>query len=408
MKTAQAHDKRIYSVSELTRDIRFVLEGTFGSVWVEGEVSNFTRPQSGHMYFSIRDKESVLSCVLFRNVSVNLKFKIENGMKVLCFGRVSVYDKRGQYQLYVNTVEPKGAGALQVALEQLKERLRKEGLFDESRKKSIPYLPRKVGIVTSPTGAAIKDILNIAKRRFANIEIILNPVRVQGKMAKKEIADAVDLFNTLKNVDVIILGRGGGSLEDLWPFNEEAVARSVYRSKIPVISAVGHEVDWTISDFVADFRAPTPSAAAELVIPKKEDLKNILRTFSERMQIALLSKSDFLGEKLQALKNRYIFREPFDMVLQRAQQTDDLAENIYRKSTLAIKFKKEALNALAGKLEALSPLGTLKRGYSITMKYENGKILKSTSLLKQKDRIRTRLAEGEVVSRVEEVSRVIK
>jgi len=259
MKIAEA--KHVYTVSELTFNIRARLEQNFGTVWVEGEISNFVNHQSGHMYFSIRDKQSVLSCVLFRSMNAHLKFEIKNGMQVLCFGKISVYDKRGQYQLYVERIEPKGAGALTIAFEQLKEKLNKEGLFDEAGKIPIPYLPTRVGVITSPTGAAIRDILNVAKRRFSNIEIILNPVRVQGDMAKGEIVEALDLFNTLENVDVIILGRGGGSLEDLWPFNEEMVARAVYRSGIPVVSAVGHEVDWTICDFVSDKRAPTPSAA---------------------------------------------------------------------------------------------------------------------------------------------------
>ncbi|NQT23426.1 MAG: exodeoxyribonuclease VII large subunit, partial [Candidatus Omnitrophica bacterium] len=255
--------KTIFTVTKLTRNIRAILEQNFGTLWVEGEISNFTKHQSGHMYFSIKDEGSVLPCVLFRSSNAKLKFEMKAGMHVLCFGRISVYDKRGQYQLYVERVEPKGAGALQMALEQLKEKLRKEGLFDELNKKPIPYLPRRVGVITSPTGAAIRDILNVTKRRFANIEILLNPVRVQGEMAKHEIVEAIAEFNKMKGLDVIILARGGGSLEDLWAFNEEIVARAIYDSKIPIISAVGHEVDWTISDFVGDFRAPTPSAAAE-------------------------------------------------------------------------------------------------------------------------------------------------
>ncbi len=400
MKTIE--EKRIYTVSEITRDIRVVLEDTFGTVWVEGEVSNFIHHTSGHMYFSIKDKGSVLSCALFRRVSANLKFEIKNGMQVLCFGKITVYDKRGQYQLIVEEVEPKGAGALQVAFEQLKEKLRKEKLFDETHKIPIPYLPQRVGVITSPTGAAVRDILNVAKRRFSNIEIILNPVRVQGDLAKGEIVEALDLFNALLNVDVIILGRGGGSLEDLWPFNEEIVARAIYRSEIPVISAVGHEIDWTISDFVSDFRAPTPSAAAELVIPKKEDLVALLKGFSERMKATLISKLDFLSERLKALEARYVFRKPFNIVLQYEQEIDDLAQALALKGGFVVKFKKEALNTLAGKLDALSPLAILNRGYSITFKAKDGKIMKDTSGLKKKELIKTRLAKGEIISRIEE------
>ncbi|OGW74827.1 MAG: exodeoxyribonuclease VII large subunit [Omnitrophica bacterium RBG_13_46_9] len=397
-------EKYIYTVNELTRNIRVVLENTFGTVWVEGEISNFTKHQSGHMYFSIRDKYSVLACVLFRRVNADLKFEIKDGMQVLCFGKVSVYDKRGQYQLYVEKIEPKGAGALQVAFEQLKEKLRQEGLFDEGHKKPVPYLPRRVGVVTSPTGAAIRDILNVAKRRFSNIEIIVNPVTVQGDTAKHEIAEAIGLFNRLRNVDVIILSRGGGSLEDLWPFNEEVVARSIYSSEIPVISAVGHEVDWTISDFVADFRAPTPSAAAELVIPKKEDLIALLNGFSERMKTALISKIDFIYEKLKTLGNRYVFREPLNIITQYEQEIDSLAEGLILKGGFIVRFKNESLNKLAGKLEALSPLGILNRGYSITMREKDNQIIKDASTLREKELMRTRLGKGEFVSRVEGIS----
>ncbi len=262
-------EKRIYTVSEITRNIRVVLEESFSRVWVEGEVSNYTFHSSGHMYFSIRDNKATLQCAMFRRANKNLKFKLKDGMKVICFGSISVYEIRGNYQLIVEEVEPKGIGALQLQFEQLKEKLRKEGLFDEGHKVPVPYLPIRIGIVTSPTGAAIHDILNVSRRRFSNIEIIINPVKVQGEGAKDEIANAINEFNKLKNIDVMIIGRGGGSLEDLWPFNEEVVARAIYNSEIPIISAVGHEIDYTISDFVADKRAPTPSAAAELVIPRK-------------------------------------------------------------------------------------------------------------------------------------------
>ncbi|MBN1353568.1 MAG: exodeoxyribonuclease VII large subunit [Candidatus Omnitrophica bacterium] len=396
--------EHIYTVSELTRNIRAILEGTFSSVWVEGEISNFTKHQSGHMYFSIKDRDSVLSCVLFRRVNAGLKFEIKDGMKVLCFGKISIYDKRGQYQLYVEKIEPKGIGALQIAFEQLKEKLRKEGLFDESRKKGVPFLPQKVGVITSPTGAAIRDILNVARRRFSNIEIILNPVRVQGDTAKDEIAEALDFFNrSFKSLDVIILGRGGGSLEDLWPFNEETVARAICRSKIPVISAVGHEVDWTISDFVADFRAPTPSAAAELVIPKKEDLVSLVKGLHERMRSSLLSKLQFAEETVKTLMARYAFKQPFDMIIQREQELDDIIKELSLKEESLVRLKEESFNMLTAKLHALSPLGVLKRGYSITLREKDGKLIKDSSVVRKKDLIKTKLAKGEVVSRVEDV-----
>jgi len=401
MKTLQ--DKTVFTVSEITRDVRLLLEENFGTVWVEGEVSNFIRHTSGHMYFSIRDKESLLSCVLFRSAGERIKFEIKDGMQILCFGRISVYDKRGQYQLYVKKMEPKGVGALQIAFEQLKEKLKKEGLFEESRKRPVPFLPQRVGVITSPTGAAIRDILNVAKRRFSNIEIILNPASVQGESAKGEIVEALEMFNNLENVDVIILGRGGGSLEDLWAFNEEIVARAIYHSKIPVISAVGHEIDWTISDFVSDFRAPTPSAAAELVIPKKEDLVSILQGLADRMKVALIAKRDFLNEKLNTIRKRYALREPFNMIIQREQEIDDLAEGLLTKGSFAIKLKAEALNSIAGKLGALSPLSILNRGYSITRRKKDGSIIKDAGALKEEELIRTKVSKGEVISRVENI-----
>ena len=395
--------KTIFTVTKLTRNIRAILEQNFGALWVEGEISNFTKHQSGHMYFSIKDEASVLPCVLFRSSGAKLKFEMKSGMHVLCFGRISVYDKRGQYQLYVERVEPKGAGALQMALEQLKEKLRKEGLFDDLRKKPIPYLPRRVGVITSPTGAAIRDILNVTKRRFANIEILLNPVRVQGEMAKHEIVEAIAEFNKMKGLDVIILARGGGSLEDLWAFNEEIVARAIYESKIPIISAVGHEVDWTISDFVGDFRAPTPSAAAGLVIPKKEDIVSIVKNLSGRLKLALLSKLKFLSERLRAIEQSHVFKEPLKLLSQREQEIDEIKEILLAKAKLAIKFRQEGLNTLMGRLGALSPLGILNRGYSIVTDKKSGKIIKDANVLKKDSILRTRLMKGEVVSRVLEI-----
>ena len=260
----------VYTVSGLTRDIRFILEDTFPKVWVEGEVSNLKLAVSGHTYFSLKDDQAVINCVLFkRSATGGVAFKIEDGMHLLCSGRISVYAQRGSYQLYVETAEPKGQGALSAAFEELKKKLHKEGLFDEAQKKPLPFMPMRIGVVTSPTGAVIRDIIKVARRRFANVEITLRPVKVQGDFAKEEIASAIAEFNEYNRkisrdypgehpIDVLIVGRGGGSLEELWPFNEEIVARAIYDSEIPVVSAVGHEVDYTISDFVADLRAPTP------------------------------------------------------------------------------------------------------------------------------------------------------
>jgi exodeoxyribonuclease VII large subunit len=399
----QEKEKHIYTVSEITRYIRALLEDSFPGVWIEGEISNYVLHSSGHMYFSLRDSNAVLKCAMFKRANEKLKFKPKDGMKVICFGNISVYEARGDYQLVVEEVEPKGVGALQLQFEELKKKLQKEGLFDAARKIPIPYLPTAIGVVTSPTGAAIRDILNIARRRFANVEIIINPVRVQGEGAAKEIAEAIRQFNRLKNIDVMIVGRGGGSLEDLWAFNEEAVARAIYDSEIPVISAVGHEIDYTICDFVADFRAPTPSAAAELVIPRKEDLVNSINTFRIRLKNALVSRLDVLKERLSMLASSYIMRQPMNLIMQFAQRIDELGKDASAAFDRLINTRGEKFKRLVQTLEALSPLAILTRGYSVTVKLPEGAILKDTKSLKENDLVETKLGKGKFKSRVEEV-----
>ena len=275
----ESRKDHIFSVTELTQSIKNLLETQFPPLWLEAEISNFRKPSSGHFYFTLKDERAQIQGIMYRSSASKVPFKIEDGMKLLVFGSISVYERSGQYQIIVQTMEPKGVGALQLAFEQLKKKLSEEGLFDSIHKKPIPLLPKKVGVVTSPTGAALRDILNILNRRFSNIHLIINPVRVQGEQSPMEIAAAIDEFNRLKLVDVILVTRGGGSLEDLWGFNDEHVARSIFASKIPVISAVGHEIDWTISDYVADLRVPTPSAAAELVISSKADLIEKLENY---------------------------------------------------------------------------------------------------------------------------------
>lgn len=400
-------EKHIFTVSELTKLIRVTLEDTFREVWVEGEISNFTKHTSGHMYFSLKDEGAVLDCVLFRSVNQKIKFELKSGMHVVSFGRISVYDKKGRYQLYVDKIEPKGIGALQIAFEQLKDKLQKEGLFDESRKKPIPYLPTRIGVVTSPTGAAIRDILNVVKRRFQNVEVILNPVKVQGDEAKEEIARAIGEFNefnrsTVKKerIDVLIIGRGGGSMEDLWPFNEEVVARAIFASLIPIISAVGHEVDWTISDFTADKRAPTPSAAAELAIPRKEDLISRLDGLTDRLDSSIMDKITFLEDKLKNLRESYILKQPINIIEQYQQRVDDLTRNAEVRATHILDLKKAAFSTVCGKLNMLSPFKVLSRGYSITTQLATGKVLKDAEKLKKGDRVRTRLDKGAFISEV--------
>lgn len=394
-------EKHIYTVSELTKYVRVILEDSFPSVWVEGEISNFVLHTSGHMYFTLKDAGATIRCAMFARSNVRLKFKPKDGMKVICFGKLSVYEARGDYQLIAEEIEPKGIGALQLQFQQLKERLGKEGLFDQSHKIAIPFLPTRIGIVTSPTGAAIRDILNIARRRFSNVEIIINPVKVQGDSAKNEIAGAIRQFNKMKNIDVMIVTRGGGSLEDLWPFNEEVVARAIYDSAIPVISAVGHEIDYTISDFVADFRAPTPSAAAELVIPRKEDLTNLIVAATTRLKNAISVKMDILTEKLATLKDSYILRQPLNIIIQHEQTLDGLRKDIALRIDHLIQMRGENHKLLISKLGALNPLSILNRGYSVTARLPEGTILKDIGSVKVGDIVETKLGNGKFKSRVE-------
>ncbi|MFA4991989.1 MAG: exodeoxyribonuclease VII large subunit [Candidatus Omnitrophota bacterium] len=368
----------IYKVSELTSSIKTILEDSFPNIWVEGEISNFKSHSSGHFYFTLKDEKSELKCVFFKSSNEKAKFEIKSGMLVFCAGRISIYEKQGAYQLYVSKVEPKGIGALQLAFDQLKEKLFKEGLFDEARKKPIPMVPDRIGIVTSPTGAAIRDMLHVLEKRFSNVEIIINPSRVQGEGAGEEIAAAIQEFNRLGNVDVIIVGRGGGSMEDLWAFNEEIVARSIYDSKIPVISAVGHEIDWTISDFVADLRAPTPSVAAELVIAKKSDL------------------ADRLDEMEKKLRNF-----PLDIVKEYEQRLDDAEDGLLLRIGHYMELKEERVKLLCEKIEILSPLNILSRGYSVTFKLPEKRIVKNSLFLKKGELVETLVSKGGFKSRVE-------
>ena len=403
MKNEQK-EKHIYSVSELTKYIRVIIEDSFPGVWVEGEISNFILHTSGHMYFSLKDATSIVKCAMFKRANEKLKFSPKNGMKVIVFGSVSVYEARGDYQLIVEEVEPKGVGALQLQFQQLKEKLQKEGLFDDRYKVPIPFLPNRIGVVTSPTGAAIQDILNIARRRFSNVEIIINPVKVQGVEAKGEIAAAIRQFNELKNIDVMIVGRGGGSLEDLWPFNEEVVERAIFESKITVISAVGHVIDFTISDFVADFRAPTPSAAAELVIPKKEDLKRLIDTATARLNNVIAGTISTLKERLLSLQGAYVLRQPLNYIIQQEQRIDDLRKDMSVRIDHVVAMYGEKHSRIDAKLEAFNPTKILQRGYSITIKMPGGTVLKEVSALRKGDIVETRLGKGKFKSKVEEIN----
>jgi len=400
--------RHIFTVSEITQDIKSILENTFSEVWVEGEVSNLRPSSAGHVYFSLKDKEAVLSGVIFSRTAAQIRFKLEDGLKIICFGKIDVYPPRGNYQLIIEKVEPKGIGALQLALEQLKAKLEKEGLFSSERKRSLPYLPSRVGVVTSLSGAAIKDILKVLERRFSDIHVVINPAKVQGDGAKDEIAQAINELNLFnKNVspgeriEVLIVGRGGGSIEDLWAFNEEIVARAIFNSKIPVISAVGHERDVTIADLVADVRAATPSVAAELVLPEKEELRQELSDLNQGIFTAMRHILDLLGRELESGVRKLSLLNPVTLLKQHQERIVDLARQIYVRAEHFFKLKEAAFKSAVEKLSSLSPLNILSRGYSITFKAD-GAVIKDSESVKAGERIRTRLDKGEIISKVEE------
>lgn len=440
-------EKRILSVSRLTSLIRGVLEDNFEHVWVEGEVSNLAMPASGHLYFTLKDAGAQIRCVMFRASARALKFRPRDGMGLIVRGRITLYEQRGDYQLLVEYLEPQGIGALQLAFIQLKEKLAKEGLFAEERKRSIPSLPQRIGVVTSATGAAIHDILTVLNRRFANVEILLRPVKVQGEGAADDIVEAINDLNSYGDIDVMIVGRGGGSLEDLWAFNEEKVARAIARSRIPVISAVGHEVDFTIADFVADLRAPTPSAAAELVVKSKEELASRVEFLRHRLLQRMHRTLAEAGGELESLSRA--LRDPTMLLGHLAQRVDDLSVRLDRSIAGAIKYRIIAIESLKNnlklrnpslavertrelvralnsrseismrrhldrsrevaavfmaRLETLSPLGTLARGYSIALKLPNRSVVRASSQLNPNDSLELRLHKGRALCRVESIS----
>lgn len=400
----QTKDKaHIYTVTELTRDIKIIIENTFLEVWVEGEVSNFTHHSSGHMYFTLKDENSIIQAVIFRNAADGMKFKLEDGIKIVCFGRVSVYEKRGQYQVIINKVEPKGIGALQLAFEQLKKKLYQEGLFEESRKKPVPLMPFSVGIITSGTGAAIRDIMQILKREAPFLRVIIRPTIVQGDGAKADIVGAIEEFNQYKNVDVLIVGRGGGGLEDLWAFNEEAVARSIAASRIPVISAVGHEIDWTIADFVSDLRAETPSAAAKFIVNRKNQLLKEIHNNMLRLSSALNERIYSLKHRLAELASSRALRHPLDKILEYQQELDNIISNIRLKIGHRLDMARERLKLFSGKLSTLNPTAILSRGYSLSLNADGG-IIKDAAQVSRGEQVKTLLGKGSLVSRVEEIN----
>ncbi len=388
----------IFSVGDLLSLARKQIELNFTGVWVMGEVSNLRTSPSGHTYFSLKDSKALLKAALFKGVAAKVPFQIKDGMELICHGNLSVYEKGSDLNLVVTSCEPKGVGALQLAFEQLKQKLAKEGLFDSSKKKPLPFLPRKIGVITSPTGAAIRDILNILNRRFPNIEVLLYPVRVQGEGSAPEIAAAIDWMNKNSGADVLIVGRGGGSLEDLWAFNEEVVARAIFASTLPIISAVGHEIDFTIADFVADKRAPTPSAAAEIVVPRKEDLSKFVG--DKRLQLIRALKVSFEMKQKNFQQINAQLKPPTSRFPDLFMQIDNLRERLAHASASLIERKKANFIKLAAELSHLSPLAVLAKGYSVVLKGD--KAVRSSKELKIGDLINCKFSVGEAIAKVQE------
>ena len=386
----------VLSVTQLNTYIKSIIDGDslLRSLYVVGEISNFTNHyRTGHFYLTLKDENCAVKAVMFASANRRLKFMPENGMKVIVRGRVSVFERDGQYQLYIDDMQPDGLGALNLAFEQLKNRLAQEGLFDERFKKPIPYRCMRIGVVTSATGAVIQDIRNVISRRYPLAEIILAPVQVQGASAAPQIADAIERFNSGDYADVLIVGRGGGSLEDLWAFNEEIVARAVFKSHIPIISAVGHETDFTICDFVADLRAPTPSAAAELAVPDiREDIA-FVQTVVYECEATLLQRVNDEKERLEMIKERLRYRSPSMLIDQKIQTVDTLMTSALLSVQRKLDSETARLSSTAARLDALSPLKVMARGYSIVTKDE--KVVASSKALKKGDRITVGFSDGE-------------
>ncbi len=393
--------KKVPTVSQLTRSVRGHLESAFQEIWVRGEISNFRKPASGHAYLILKDATAQLRTVLFRPVIGKLRFALEDGMEVLVRGRLSVYEARGEYQLIGDHVEPVGQGALQLAFEQLKARLLAEGLFEAAAKKPIPAIPRRIGIVTSSTGAAVRDILKVLHRRFPNLDVIIFPAIVQGDKAAADIANAIAKAQTWNEQnperarEVLIVGRGGGSLEDLWCFNEEAVARAIFACKIPIISAVGHEVDVTIADFVADLRAPTPSAAAEMLVPAKADVLAMMDSLEGRLERALLRSLEQLRMHATHLASRLV--SPRDRIRRLREQLTQAERSLQLAMRFVLENRRKRFEKACNLLNALSPLGVLGRGYSITAR-PDGRIVCDAKDVAPGDRLITRLCHGTVES----------
>ncbi|NUO78771.1 exodeoxyribonuclease VII large subunit [candidate division KSB1 bacterium] len=395
-----ARPREALTVSLITQQIKMLLEETLPPFWVTGEISNFKRHTSGHFYFSLKDEGAQIPCVMWAGRNRSLYFTPKDGMQVLVHGQVTVYEKRGYYQLDVWQMQPAGLGALQQAFEQLKQRLQAEGLFDATHKIPLPRFPQRVGLVTSPTGAAIRDLVSVLRRRWPSMQIVLRPVRVQGSGAAAEIAAAIAEFNEYGKVDLLIVGRGGGSLEDLWPFNEEVVARAIYNSKLPVVSAVGHEIDFSISDFVADVRAATPSVAAEMVAPEAREIRNLLLVQLRRGFMHLKRKAQLYRERLHRIASSYGLRQPLNVAHQRTQELDEL----FRRMSQALRQRQERslleLENLSKRLNALSHASILRRGFALVYRKADGVLVRHAQQVHEADLIRVQMATSAIEAEV--------
>lgn len=389
------------TVTDLNKYIKGRIDNDemLNNVLVKGEISNFKNHYTGHMYFTLKDENSLIKCVMFKTYTTHLSFMPKDGMKVIVLGGVSVFERDGVYQIYAKAMKEDGLGNLYVAYEELKNKLSNEGLFDEKYKKPIPFMPKTIGVLTSNTGAVIRDIINVSTRRNPNVNIRLYPVPVQGSGAGEKIAEGIEFMNKNKLADVLIIGRGGGSIEDLWPFNEEVVARAIFNSKIPIISAVGHETDFTIADFVADLRAPTPSAAAELAVANIDDVRETLKAYNNRYKVSLKKKIELMKMSYEKCMTRQAFKNPTQKINEQYMLIDMKVKSLQNSILLKIKEDKTKFVKEVAKLDALSPLKTLTRGYSIISK-QDGRIAKEVKDLSQGEKVSIRLSDGSVDAQV--------
>ena len=398
---------RVLTIAQLTRQIQATLEESCSGVWVSGELSEVSRHGSGHIYLALKDATAQIRGVIWRNTAIRLPFEPREGQHVLCHGDVEVYPPRGSYQLIIRTMEPLGVGARQLALQQLQERLAAEGIFDPSRKQPLPVFPRRIAFVTSPSGAAVRDFLQVASRRWRGIQLLVIPAKVQGDGAAEEIVAGIEAAHRLPILpEVLVVGRGGGSVDDLWCFNDERVVRAISNATIPVVSAIGHEIDVTLADLVADVRALTPSEAAERIVPAVADLRVGLSKVGQRLVNALRSRAATARQRLNALADRRVLRRPLEIVGDRSLRLDDLSDRASRATWRRVEQLRLKTSSMAAHLESLSPLGVLSRGYSVTMGNDTGVVVRDAASLVPGDVLRTRFEQGEALSRVEKIVEV--